>query len=92
MSCPFGSYITREKLFIRDYLALEYCHPHYSEKGLGINLTLKLWIKQDVFQTLLLFVHSVSFLDVPPLSFSLSAQAQLEGSGGDPCPRENICQ
>ena len=43
-------------------------HPLYPEE---INPTLKLWIKQDTSSNTLLFLHVMSFLDVPPLSFSL---------------------
>lgn len=36
-----------------------------------ISPTLKLWVKQDMSSNTLLFLHVISFLDVPPLSFSL---------------------
>lgn len=51
-------------------------HPNYTEE---INLTLKLWIKQDMSSNCLLFLHVKSFFDNPPLSFSLRLPCSVGG-------------
>lgn len=68
MLCPFNLSQRRNCRSEINYPSI-----HYTEK---INTTLNLWIKQKCFQTL--FLHVMSFLDVPPLSFSLR-MPQLSG-------------